>query len=133
MSPFRSPAWFGQARSTVDLLSYAAHALSFTLEYYGDNGAIFLDIFIAFDGIWYKGLLANLLVFGLLHIFIIWIGSFPSNRSIEIRVDGLVSRPLSSNAGVLQGSIISSLLFIYFMNDLLSSTCGVFLALMVFI
>jgi len=61
-------------------------------------------------------------MFGLHHIIIKWISSLLSDRSIAIRVDGYLSNPHSINSGVPQGSVISPVLFILFINDLLSST-----------
>ena len=83
---------------------------------------ISLDISKAFDRIWHKGLLVKLSMFGLHHTLIKWISSFLSDRSIAIRVDGYLSNPHSINSGVPQGSVISPVLFILFINDLLSST-----------
>ena len=54
-----------------------------------------------------------------------WIGNFLSDRSIAVRVDGFLSNLHSINAGVPQGSVISPvlfILFILFINDLLTST-----------
>ena len=83
---------------------------------------ISLDISKAFDRVWHKGLLAKLPMFGLHHTLITWISSFLSDRSIAIRVDGYLSKHHSINSGVPQGSVISPVLFILFINDLLSIT-----------
>ena len=56
------------------------------------------------------------------HTLIKWIDSFLSGRSIAIRVDGFLSNLHSINACVPQGSVISSVLFILFSNDLHTST-----------
>ena len=45
-----------------------------------------------------------------------------SDRSIAVRVDGFLSNPHSINADVPQGSFISPVLLILFINDLLTST-----------
>jgi len=82
---------------------------------------ISLDISKGFDCIWHKGLLAKLPIFGLQPTLITWIASFLSGRSISIRIDGFLSRPHSISSGVPQGSVISPVLFILFINDLLSS------------
>ena len=88
---------------------------------------ISLDISKAFDRVWHKGLLAKLPMFGLHHTLIKWISRFPSNRSIAIRVHGYLSNPHFTNSGVPQGSDISPVLGILFINDLLSSTpCSIF-------
>ena len=82
---------------------------------------ISLDISKAFDRVWHKGLLAKLPMFGLHHTLINRIGSFLSDRSIAVRVDGFLSNLHSINAGVPQGSVISPVLFMLFINDLLTS------------
>ena len=83
---------------------------------------ISLDISKAFDRVWHRGLLAKLPMFGLFHTLIQWIGSFIFDRSIAVSVDGFLSNMYSINAGVAQGSFISPVLFILFINDLLTST-----------
>ena len=113
---------FRQARSTGDLLAYAVHAWFSALESYGESRVISLNISKAFDRVWHKGLLAKLPMFGLHHTLIKWISCFLSDRSIAIRVDGYLSNSHSINSGVPQGSVISPVLFILFINDLLSST-----------
>jgi len=113
---------FRQATSTGDLLAYAVRAWSSALESYSESRVIPLDISKAFDRVWHKGLLAKLPMFRLHHSLIKWISSFLSDRSIAIKVDGYLSNPHSINSGVPQGSVISPVLFILFINDLLSST-----------
>ena len=113
---------FQKARSTGDLLAYAVHVWSSALESCGESRVISLDISKAFDRVWHNGLLAKLPMFGLHHNLIKWIGSFLSDRSIAVRVDGFLSNLHSINAGVPQGSVISPVLFIIFINDLLTST-----------
>ena len=113
---------FQKARSTGDLLAYAVHVWSSALESCGESRVISLDISKAFDRVWHKGLLAKLPMFGLHHTLIKWIGSFLSDRSIAVRVDGFLSNLHSINAGVSQDSVISPVLFILFINDLLAST-----------
>ena len=113
---------FRKPRSTGDILAYAVHVWSSTLEFCGESRVISLEISKAFDRVWHKGLLAKLPMFGLHHTLIKWIGSFLSGRSIAVRVDGFLSNLHSINAGVPQGSVISPVLFILFVDNLLAST-----------
>ena len=113
---------FRKARSTGDLLACAVHVWSSAVESHGGNRVISLDISKAFDRVWNKGLLPKLPMFGLTQTLINWIGSFLSDRSIAVRVDSFLSNLHSINAGVPHGSVISPLLFILFINDLLTST-----------
>ena len=115
---------FRQDRSTGDLLAYAIHSWSSALAPYGENRETSLDISKAFDCVWHKGLLAKLPMFDLHHTFITWIASFLADRSIAISADGFLSKPHSINSGVPQGSVISPVLFILFINDLLSLTAS---------
>ena len=71
-----------------------------TLEFCGESRVISLDISKAFDRVWHKGLLAKLPMFGLHQTLINWIGSFLSDRSIAVRVDGFLSNLHYINAGI---------------------------------
>ena len=113
---------FRKATSTGDLRACAVHVWSSALESCGESRVISLDISKAFDRVWHKSLLAKLPMFGLHHTLIKWVGSFLSDRLIAVRVDGFLSSLRSINAGVPQGSVISPVLFILFINDLLTST-----------
>ena len=113
---------FRKARSAGDLLAFAVHVLSSALESCGGRRVISLDISKAFDRVWHKGLLAKLPMFCLHQTIIKLIGSFLSDRSIAVRVEGSLSNLQSINAGVPQGSVIFPVLFILFINDLLTST-----------
>ena len=51
-----------------------------------------------------------------------WMGSFQSDKSITVRVDGFLSNIHTIHAGVPQGSVICPVLFILFITDLPTST-----------
>ena len=89
-----------KARSTGDLLAYAVNVWSFDMESSGESRVITLAISKAFDHVWHKGLITKLPMFGLHHTLINWIGSFLSDRSIAVRVDGFLSNLHSISAGV---------------------------------
>ena len=59
---------------------------------------------------------------GLHHTLIKWIHSFLSDRSIAVIVDGFLSNLHLINTGVPQGSVISPVPLILFINSLLTYT-----------
>ena len=91
---------FRKARYTGDLLAYAVHVWSSTLESCGENTVISLDISKAFDRVWHKGLLAKLPMFGLHQTLINLIASFLSVSLIAVRVDGCLPNLYAINSGV---------------------------------
>ena len=113
---------FRKTRSTGDLLAYAVHVWSSALESCDESRVISLDISKAFDRVWHKGLLAKLSMLSLHQALVKRIGSFLSDRSIAVRLDGFLSNLHSIDAGVPQGSVISNVFFTFFINDLLTST-----------
>ena len=79
---------------------------------------IFLDISKAFDKVWHDGLLFKLRQNGISGDIINILQDILRNRKQRLVLDGQCSSWADVNVGVPQGSILGSLLFLIYINDL---------------
>jgi hypothetical protein len=91
------------------------------------TAVVFLDIKKAFDKIWHPGLLYQLHKLKFSTNLIKLISSFLFQRKFSF-VEGKMSTPRETQAGVLQGYVLSPTLCSMNINDT-SQTLGVYLAL----
>ena len=71
-----------------------------------------------FDCISHHKLLLKLSSYGIRNNLLLWIKSFLTNRSQVVRINSTYSSACSVTSGVIQGSVIGSLLFNLFVNDI---------------
>ena len=90
--------------------------LGFTKKWKG--GAVFIDVEKAFDSVWHDGLRYKLMKGSLPRKMIRLISSFLSERTIQVNCNNHSSEEVKLNAGTPQGSVLSPLLFIYYVNDI---------------
>ena len=83
-----------------------------------DVDAIYLDYAKAFDKVDHKLLLRKLNLYGFSEKLIKWIESFLSDRFQKVVVDGFTSIIALILSGVPQGTVLGTILFLIFINDI---------------
>ena len=79
---------------------------------------VFVDLQKAFDTVDHKILLSKLSHYGIKGFANKWLGSYLTNRSQSVNLNGATSDELKITCGVPQGSILGPLLFTVYINDM---------------
>ena len=103
---------FRSSRTTADLLTVVSDRIVGDFQRSGATRAVALDVYKAFSRVWHAGLLHKL------NSYVTSDLSFPINRRLRAVLDGKSPQEYPANAGVHQGSIIGSTLFLLYINDL---------------
>ena len=112
---------FKKLDSTVNQLIHVSHLIYKGLDSSKKIAAIFLDLSKAFDSVWHDGLLLKLEKLGIRGKLLKWLRSYLTGRRQRVFLNGKCSYFLSITSGVPQGSILGPLLFLIYINDMVTN------------
>ena len=117
---------FRKSKSTNDHLFRLSQTSSQTIMERFNRGehviAAFLDVEKAFDNVWHNGLRCKIYQLDLPTKLCRWLSDFLVGRVIQVKIEGFSSPKVYPKAGVPQGSNLSPLLFLIYVNDMPNPT-----------
>jgi sarcosine oxidase/L-pipecolate oxidase len=84
----------------------------------------FADISKAFDTVWIKALILKLEKYGTKGNLLFWLKGYPSRRKQRVVIKDAISSTGELKADVPQGSVLGTLLFLYFIKDVADNMTG---------
>ena len=104
--------------STVNQLIEIYHNIISNMDRGRDVRFVFCDVSKAFDKVWHKGLIFKHKFTGVNEQLISWIESYLSDRQQKVVSEGFSSTLKGIKAGVPQGTVLVTFLFLVYINDI---------------
>ena len=109
---------FRHGYSTTHSLISITETIKRTLDNNKYGCGVFIDLRKAFDTVNHEILLQKLDHYGIRDVSSSWFKSYLTDRMQYVHLNGIISETKNITCGVPQGSVVGSLLFLLYINDL---------------
>ena len=113
---------FRKSKSTNDHLFRLSQTIMESFNRGEHVIAAFLDVEKAFDNVWHNGLRYKIYQLDLPTRLCMCLSDFLVGRVIQVKIEGFLSPKVYPKAGVSQGSNLSPLLFLIYVDDMPNTT-----------
>ena len=116
----KQQAGFRKARSCEDQVTKLIQSISDGFQHKKPQRTVMalLDYSKAYDRTWRERLLLKLSKLGAPQQMIRWISAFLTTRTAEVNINNTLSKPVRMKQVLPQGSVLSPLLFLLYINDI---------------